>query len=79
MWHILIGGFKLRENVLSGTGRKVRFYATNKELPRQIFNEASVYYITQDCSSNKTKITKQNVFRSPYLEKTTLAPTPPLP
>ena len=59
-----------RENIMSGAGRKVRFYATNEELPRQIFNEASVYSITQDCSSNKTKITKQNVFRSPYLEKT---------
>ena len=67
---------------MSGAGRKVRFYATNEELPRQIFNEASVYSITQDCSSNKTKSTKQNVFRSPYpypyLEKTAPAPTPPL-
>ena len=50
------------ENVLSGAGRKVRFYATNEELPRQIFNKASVYSITQDWSSNKTKNTKQNVF-----------------
>ena len=37
-----------RENVLSGAGRKVRFYAINEELPCQIFNEASVHSITQD-------------------------------
>ena len=55
---------KTRENILSGVGRKVRFYATNEELPHQIFNEASVHSTTQDCSSNKTQIPKQNVFRS---------------
>ena len=44
-------------------------YATNQELPRQIFNEASVHSITQDCSSNKTKIIKHVLIRSPYLEK----------
>ena len=66
------------ENGLSGAGRKEAIYATNEELPRQLFNEASVHSITQDCSSNKTKITKQNVFRSPYLEKTAPVPAPPL-
>ena len=58
--------------------QKSEFYATNEGLPRQIFNEVSVHSITQDCSSNKTKITKQNMFRRPYLEKTAPAPTPPL-
>ena len=53
-----------RENIMSGAGRKVRFYATNEELPRQIFNEVSVHSTTQDCSSNKIQIPKQNVFRS---------------
>ena len=59
-----------RENILSGAGRKVRFYTTNEELPHQIFKEASVHSITQDCSSNKTKITKQ--------KKIAPVPTPPL-
>ena len=63
--------FGFRENVLSGAGRKGVTYATNQELPRQLNNEASVHSITQDCSSNKTKITKHVLFRrSPYLEKT---------
>ena len=53
-----------RENVLSGAGRKEAIYATNEELPHQLLNEASVHSITQDCSSNKTKITKQNVFKA---------------
>ena len=63
--------FRERENVLSETGRKGTIYATNQELPRQIHIEASVHSITQDCSSNKTKITIHVLFRrSPYLEKT---------
>ncbi|KAM3693953.1 hypothetical protein ACJW31_07G024200 [Castanea mollissima] len=59
------------ENVQSGAGRKGAIYATNQELPRQIHIEASVHSITQDCCSNKTKITKHVLFRrSLYLEKT---------
>ena len=34
-----------RENVLSGAGKKEVIYATNQELPRHIFNEASVHSI----------------------------------
>ena len=41
-------------------------YATNQELPRSISKETLVRSITQDCSSNKTKIIKHG---SPYLEK----------
>ena len=58
-----------RENVLSEAGKKEVIFATNQELPRHIFNENSVHYITQDCSLNKTKIIKHILFRSPYLEK----------
>ena len=60
-----------RENVLSRAGKKGAIYATNQELPRQIHIEASVHSITQDCSSNKTKILKHVLFkRIPYVEKT---------
>ncbi|KAM3741758.1 hypothetical protein ACB098_07G021100 [Castanea mollissima] len=60
------------ENVQSGAGRrKGAICATNQELPRQIHIDASVHSITQDCCSNKTKITKHVPFkRSLYLEKT---------
>ena len=62
--------YLFRENILSGAGRKGAIYATNQELPCQIHIEASVHSITQDCSSNKTKITKHILFiRSLYLEK----------
>ena len=56
---------------MSIADRKGAIYAINQELPRQIFNEASIHSITQDCSSNKAKITKRVIFRrSPYLQKT---------
>ena len=61
--------FLLRENVLSRADRKRVIYATNQELPRHIFNENLVHSITKDCSSNKTKIIKHIMFKSPYLEK----------
>ena len=61
--------FWKRENVLSRAGRKGVIYAINQELPHHIFNENSVHSITQDCSSNKTKIIKHALFRSPYLKK----------
>ena len=57
------------ESVLSRAGRKGVIYATNQELSHQIFNEASIHSITQDCSSNKIKIIKHVLFKSPYLEK----------
>ncbi|KAL4625392.1 hypothetical protein ACB092_05G022500 [Castanea dentata] len=61
----------IKKNVQSGAGRKGAIYATNQELPRQIHIEVSVHSITQDCCSNKTKITKHVLFRrSLYLEKT---------
>ncbi|KAK9988959.1 hypothetical protein SO802_029198 [Lithocarpus litseifolius] len=50
-----LNGNVVRENVLSGAGRKRGIYATNQVLPRQIQSKASIHSITQKCSSSKTK------------------------
>ena len=36
----------IREYLLSGAGKKWLVYATNQELPRQIFNEEALHSIT---------------------------------
>ena len=40
---------------MSGASRKEAIYATNEELPRQLFNEASVHSITQVVAQLKPK------------------------